>query len=307
MKVTWECIILICLAVLIVATNLILCVLVVSSARLRTFTNGFLVSLAVSDILTGGLFYPIHLSGPDSKVAVSEGYVIAFVLLSGVGNIGLVTWDRYIAVSRPFQYRQVVQNHFVKLIVIIWATSLLISILPVTWSTIPDATIHKVYLFCLMGIFVILPYGAIFTAYLKIAQRLRKHHQNIRKRSANAISSRRVKTEAKVTKVFMAIVVIFIVSWLPILYMTTVNIVNRPDLSPLALQNASLFTVALSSLANPLLYACMKEDFRREFRKRSSLLIRRSYVPDGAVELEKTISTACAVPLQPSLNYFELA
>lgn len=302
---SWEFISLACISVLILVANIILCVLVVVSTRLRTFTNGFLVSLAVSDILTGGLLYPIHLNGPESQAAAAEGYVIAFVLLSGVGNICLVTWDRYIAVSKPFQYRKILQRHFAKLIIITWAASLAISILPLTWRTNPDVTIHKVYLFCLMGLFVVIPYAAIFFAYYKIGQRLKKHHQKLRNHAANSIASRRLKSEAKVTKIFLAIVIIFVLSWLPIIYMTTVNIVSRPDLSPVALQTASLFTVALSSLANPLLYAFMKEDFRRQLSKRSSLR-KRSCVTESAMELKRAMPTARAVPLQPSLKYLQL-
>ena len=306
---SWMSIILTCISVLIVAANIVVCVFVVTSARLRTYTNGFLVSLAVSDILTGGVFYPIHLSGPDSAAAASEGYLIAFVLLSGVGNICLVTWDRYIAVTKPFNYKNIVKSHFVKLIIVTWTTSLVIAILPLTWKTNSDVIIHKVYLFCLMGFFVLIPYAAIFCAYFKIAQQLKKHHRKIRNRSATALSSRRVKSETKVAKVFLAIVIIFVLSWLPIIYMTTVDSLNRPDLSPLALQTVSLFTVALSSLANPLLYAFMKEDFRQEFKKWSSQR-RRSSVPTCvsacAMELKTTISAACAVPLQPSLKYIEL-
>ena len=292
--VSWNFVILTCTSVLVVAANIIVCVSVLTNARLRTYTNGFLVSLAVSDILTGGLFFPVHLSGPDSAVASSEGYLIAFVLLAGVGNICLVTWDRYIAVSKPFQYKETVKNHFTKMIVVAWATALSIALLPLTWETDSNVVIHKVYLFCLMVFFVVIPYAAIFFAYFKISQHLRKHRQKIRKHSQTTVSlsSKRMKSEAKVTKVFLAIVIIFVLSWLPIIYMTTVINVNRPDLSPVALQKVSLYTVALSSLANPLLYAFMKDDFRRQF-KRLSTRQRRTSVSTGAIELIKTSTEVC--------------
>lgn len=300
--VSWSLVILSCLSVFIVAANAIVCVIVVTNVRLRTYTNGFLVSLAVSDILTGGLFFPVHLSGPDSAVASSEGYLIAFVLLSGVGNICLVTWDRYNAVAKPFKYKKIVKCHFTKLIVVTWATALVVSILPLTWKADSNIVIHKVYLFCLMGFFIVIPYAAVFFAYYQISQHLKKHHQKLRKHSTKALSSRKMKAEAKVTKVFLTIVIIFVLSWLPIIYMTTVASVNRPDLSPVALQKVSLFTVALSSLLNPLLYAFMKEDFRREFKKMSSRQ-RRSSVCASAIEL-KTSTAACIT--ETSRKYLQL-
>ncbi|XP_078359642.1 adenosine receptor A2b-like [Oculina patagonica] len=301
--VSWSFVILSCIAVFIVATNAIVCVFVVTNVRLRTFTNGFLVSLAVSDILTGGLLFPVHLSGPDSAVASSEGYLIAFVLLSGVGNICLVTWDRYIAVAKPFKYKKIVQCHFTKLIIVTWATALVVSLLPLTWQTDSNVVIHKVYLFCLMGFFIVIPYAAVFYAYYQISQHLKKHRQKLRRHSTTkALSSRKMKAEAKVTKVFLAIVIIFVLSWLPILYMTTVTSVNRPDLSPVALQKVSLITVALSSLVNPLLYAFMKEDFRQEFKKVASRQ-RRSSVSASAIEL-KTSTAACIT--ETSRKYLQL-
>ena len=270
--VTLHFVILASMSILIVAANIIVCVSVVTNAQLRTYTNGFLVSLAVSDILTGGLFFPVHLSGPYSPVAFTEGYLVAFVLLAGVGNICLVTWDRYIAVTKPFQYKETVKKHFSKMIIVIWAISLLVALLPLTWKTDYNIVIHKVYLFCLMGFFVVIPYAAIFLAYYKIGQNLRKHQQKIRKHShaTGSHKCKRMKAEAKVTKVFLAIVMIFVLSWLPIIYMTTVASLNKLNLSPDALQKASLYTVALSSLANPLLYAFVKQDFRRKFKRRSS-------------------------------------
>lgn len=300
--VSWSFIILSCTSFLIVAINAIVCVFVVTNIRLRTYTNGFLVSLAVSDILTGGLFFPVHLSGPDSPVASSEGYLIAFVLISGVGNICLVTWDRYIAVVKPFTYKKTVKCHFKKLIIVTWATALVISLLPLTWQTDSNVVIHNVYLFCLMGFFVVIPYAAIFCAYIKISQSLKNHRKRIRKHSTISLSSKRMRSEAKVTKVLLAIVIIFVLSWLPIIYMTTVASVNRPDLSPVALQKVSLLTVALSSLANPLLYAFMKEDFRREFKKFSSHQ-RRSSISASAIEL-KTSTAACSTETSRKYTLF---
>lgn len=288
--VSWSLIILSCTSVFIVAANAIVCTFVLTNVRLRTYTNGFLVSLAVSDILTGGLFFPVHLSGPDSAVASVEDYLIAFVLLSGIGNICLVTWDRYIAVAKPFDYKKILKSHFTKLIIVTWAAALVISLLPLTWQTDSDVIIHKVYLFCLMGFFVLIPYAGVFRAYYQIGQHLKKHRRKIRNHSTTSLSSRKMKSEAKVTKVFLAIVIIFVLSWLPIIYMTTVASLNRPDLAPVILQKVSLLTVALSSLANPLLYAFMKDDFRREFKKFRQ---RRSPVSANAIEMKTSTPVAC--------------
>ena len=85
---------------------------------------------------------------------------------------------------------------------------------------------------------------------------------------------RRISSDAQVAKVFCIVSTAFLLSWLPILYLTTVyNVLNRPDLIPGVLDTISLFTLATSSLVNPLMYAFLKPDFKvviRNFCQKNS-------------------------------------
>ena len=75
-------------------------------------------------------------------------------------------------------------------------------------------------------------------------------------------------------KVFFIISTAFLLSWLPMVYITTAtNVLNLFELVPHALLTVSLFTTATSSLVNPLVYAFLKPDFKaiiRNFCRKSS-------------------------------------
>ena len=75
--------------------------------------------------------------------------------------------------------------------------------------------------------------------------------------------NRSLSKELKVEKVFCIISATFLFSWLPIIYMTTAGrLFSRWDIIPVMLPTVSLFTVAISSLVNPIIYVFLKPDFK---------------------------------------------
>ena len=274
-------VILSCIFVLIVVTNSYVCLLVYMYTSLRTYTNGFVVSLAVSDILTGALLLPLYIFKSDF---LGTGYIVSAIMLTGVANVCAVTLDRYLAIKRPFIYYNVMQKHFWKLIVSSWALPIVISIIPLSFDSESTLAEEGVYLFLLGGLGVIVPYIFVFVAYYQIFQQARIIMNRIRRESS--LSWRRedssgkrttrkndVASETKVAKMFSVIAASFILSWMPVIYLTSVGAAVGKDekldalLAPLWLMKSSLFTVALGSMVNPVIYSFFKPDFRRILKK----------------------------------------
>ena len=253
------------LSVIIVVANCSVCALVCFNKTLRTYTNWLVLSLAVSDILTGGVLLPFILIKPTSLVT---DYFTALILLSGVGNICAVTYDRYVAIIKPLRYQDLAPKFFKEAIVVSWLIPTIYTVLPSAWDKNPTKTIHIVYLVCLELFGVIVPYIFLTVAYVRIFRQVRRslttRKESVREQRKER---RRISSDAKLAKVFCIVSTAFLLSWLPILYLTTVHdVLDRPDLVPGVLFTISLFTVAASSLVNPLMYAFIKPDFREVIR-----------------------------------------
>ena len=307
------------LAVLIVLSNVCVCCLVCFNKALRTYPNWLIVSLAVSDILTGGVLLPIYLNEPSSVV---PGYLACIILLSGVANLCSVTYDRYIAIMKPLEYPYRSPVMFKRALVLSWLFPIIYSLLPLLWNTDPTRGIHKAYIICLQFFGIVVPYIFITFAYVRIFRQVRgslammkdfridsprrtkndidplrrnkndidplrrtKNDIDPPRRTKNDIDpprttkndidpprrtkndKRRTSSDVQVAKVFCIISVAFIFCWLPIIYITTAGtILNRLDIIPQALVTVSFFTIAISSLVNPLIYAFLKPDFKLAIR-----------------------------------------
>ena len=263
--------------VLIVVTNSCVCLLVYSYTSLRTYTNGIVVSLAVSDILTGALVLPLYIAAPTFD---GTGYFVSAIMLTGVANVCAVTLDRYLAIKKPFVYHTVMERHFWKLIASSWTLPIAISIIPLSFNSENVFLANSIYLFLLQGLGVIVPYIFVFVAYYQIFQQARTIVKRIRRESSlswRAVDKRTerkrdVDSEAKVAKMFSVIAISFILSWMPVIYLTSVGAAVEDQgllklLSPEWLTVPSLFTIALGSMVNPVIYSFFKPDFRRILKK----------------------------------------
>lgn len=84
---------------------------------------------------------------------------------------------------------------------------------------------------------------------------------------AQATSSRRRKSERKITRMVVVVVAVFVLCWLPFY---ALNIVNLLMVLPGDFRGLYFFVVVLSyanSCANPILYGFLSDNFKRGFRK----------------------------------------
>ena len=261
------------LSVIIVVANCSVCALVCFNKTLRTYTNWLVLSLATSNILTRGVLLPIILIKPASLMT---DYFIALISLSGVANICAVTYDRYVAIIKPLLYPYLAPKLFKRALVVSWLIPSIFTVLPLAWDTDPTKKIHIVYIVCLEVFGVVVPYIFITFAYVPIFRQVRRSltmRKDFEPAREQRKERRRISSDAQVAKVFCIVSTTFLLSWLPMLYLTTVNsVLNQPDL-PDVLFTISLLTVATSSFVNPLIYAFLRPDFRvlvRNFGQKNS-------------------------------------
>ena len=166
------------LAVLIVVLNVFVCSLVCFNKVPRTYTNWLIVSLAVSDILTGGVLLPVNLTHPSSVIAA---YLTSTILLTGVANLCSVTHHRYLAIMKPLEYKCRAPGIPKRAVILSWLISTISSLLPLFWGTDVTRKIHKAYVKCLQIFGVVVPYVFISFTYVRIFSQVRRSKLAVKK------------------------------------------------------------------------------------------------------------------------------
>ncbi|RWS01514.1 putative G-protein coupled receptor No9-like protein [Dinothrombium tinctorium] len=127
----------------VIAGNILVIVAVFFSSKLRTITNFFIVSLAVSDLLLGVAILPYSLPLHVFEVWLfgdvwCMGWLVIDVWLTtaSILNLCAISIDRYLAVTRPVRYRSIMTSRKAKLMIAaVWILSFVICFPPlIGWS-----------------------------------------------------------------------------------------------------------------------------------------------------------------------------
>ena len=126
---------LVIVGVLTIFGNGIVVYLIASRHRLRTKTNFMVISLAVSDLLVGACIIPSFLACMyvtcDNLLA--KLFYDAFLFVS-VCNLCCITFDRFLAVTRPLRYHmKITRKSVIAMITFSWIVPSIVSLVPVAW------------------------------------------------------------------------------------------------------------------------------------------------------------------------------
>jgi len=242
--------------------NLLVCFAVYKIKKLRTITNCFVVSLSAADLLVGIVFTPIYIIDHYAKTIIT-GYLIAFILFASIFNLAAVTFERFIALTRPFQYRSLLNTTRVGLIIAIaWISPLGICLLPLAWNTNKAATIHSIYKIVLV-ILILVPILIMICIYTRLLGVVRSFIlRNKSRASAGNKTGNRVGREEKAAQVFASVFATFLICWGPIIYINICEVAKAGTMFvPEELLYVSFYTLQCNSIVDPIIYAFFKRDF----------------------------------------------
>nr|XP_057938003.1 trace amine-associated receptor 13c-like isoform X1 [Doryrhamphus excisus] len=256
-----------------------------SSRQLHTATNLLLLSLAVSDFLVGLLVTPVHIYMRTScwslgDILCSLWFYITFVLTcASVGNMVLISADRYVAICDPLQYNTKVTVKRVQLCVCLcWFFSLLLCSIILKDGLTHPGKANSCYGECVIGIdfeggivdlvmVFILPLGIIVTLYMRVfvvavsqARAMRSHVTSVKLQ--HPVSVRAKTSELKAARTLGVLVLVFIVCLSPIYI---VSLAGDNQMSTFA--NHAIYLYNFNSCLNPLIYVLFYPWFRRAVRR----------------------------------------
>ena len=281
--------------------NFMVCLTVYLHRRLRTVTNYFIVSLAVSDLLISVLSLPFRINQTLNNGVWCLGYdacltwIVVDLICScaSICNLAAISIDRYIAIVHPFRYQSVMTTKVGWLLIgIVWIYSgTWAALSSFNWTTYGEQHFFTLYRcrkkdkifytvvtacdFYLPLTIVLVMYGFVFRVAMNQARavaslQLVASNNNGRNRrfSINIVK------EVKAAKTLAIVIGAFTICWFPFFTLLLISLWNIKLLSPpqvseqalKGLRGTFLYVLpAINSTLNPIIYALFNREFRTAF------------------------------------------
>ncbi|KAL9984548.1 hypothetical protein ACROYT_G006854 [Oculina patagonica] len=253
-----------------------LVILAYRNPRMRSVTNLFIANLGVADLTVTLINVPITVtySALDfwpfgAFLCKAFPYILGITVFSSVGTLIAIAADRYRAIVHPLLPR-IRTRHAIMIIAAIWIVALIYPTPLLIYQKLtedemcseewPSDQARKIYTVILFVALYLIPLIAISVLYFLIC-----HNLNTSESSAQEGSRRARKS---VIRMLVIVVVLFSVCWLPyhivVLYD---NFDDSPERSETFFQflMLSFWLSFANSCCNPVVYAVLNRNYRREF------------------------------------------
>lgn len=285
------------LLVLTVAGNTLVCVAIYVDIRLRSPTNWFIASLAVSDLFYGLAGLPFRIASmvtPMSSLEVCTIWIWVDMVCAAasMANLAVISVDRYLKITKPFSYHtNMTKTRSFLAIGGVWVyAATLATFAIIKWPGAGGVHIQVDTGFCrndnkvfytVANIVAFLSPLIVLIASYSMIFRTALSHFNKMKHMIVSSSSREDKRKQKsvvrdfkATKTLAVVLGTFTVCWAPFFIMFTISQYDEnflgdlpPSVSKAFFYMFYLILPNLNSACNPFIYAYFNVEFRRAFRK----------------------------------------
>ncbi len=279
-----------CLAFLIVVSNIAVLVVYFRTSQLHTNDNYLLINLAFADLFAGAVNIPL-ISASSFKFGKAEiplffmSTVISDLLnVATELNLFLVCLNRYLTICHPIRSRTIIQKRRMKtLIGLAWSISVIIAFLPLTWwydviiIGVPYTsgnfelrmTRDEQYATSVTVCFFLLPSIAMFVFLVSMIYSINQHIKKRRRRSSaeafgRAVTSRSLLASyVKACVLLLALYILMLVAWTPLMAVRFCIFQNiNLDIDRWVLEFFVMLRF-ITSFINPFIYTFIKPDFRQ--------------------------------------------
>lgn len=262
------------IAFVIIFVNSLVFILFLKTKTLRSPANYILLSLAISDFLTGLLNIPLYVIVVHTPIISSSelsfrlGFLVPVVhvvtAISSSYHIYIATLEKYLSIAHPVSHRLIRKGTVKAAILLVWLVAAFLGFLPFIWiDKALDSSGKKYFvgylIFCLVAVFA-LPYSFMLYAFVTIFRTLSARLQRRSKYCSHP--QKLVARERKCMAIFVTMAVVFAVCWLP--YFLLMLLLLTLDLNTTALETAAHAIILIrymTSIINPLLYSLLRPDF----------------------------------------------
>ncbi|XP_068679992.1 octopamine receptor beta-1R-like [Montipora capricornis] len=257
--------------------------LVITKPRLHNTSNWFVVSLALADLFVGLTYFPgICASRSGKEFAINHTGVWfkvshTFVYLSSA-NLCVLTADRYIAITMPLKYSIFMSlRRFSVILILAWVLPLIFFTVPslFTYSNGSESFTYsfevvRVVMFqlipCIIFVYVIARLSMIAKEMSLTDRAIINQIRFNCQIQENTERKRQTERKSSSLKLIVFIISFFILCHVGINYKCFCIFFKLCVVSE-ALVNVVHLLFVLNSAFNPIVYAVMKKDFKRELKK----------------------------------------
>lgn len=271
--------------VLSVSENIVVSIVICLDKKLRRPSNGYLLSLALSDICISVGLIPMEMiyvwSYADwplgSKGTDILNSVWLFSLASPFATLLIITADRYKAVMSLVRYKEVVSWGRTMIIIgILWLYTFVIVVLMATLAFNPTSeaayewNVKYKYYYAFLGVHIVLPLLIICGLYYKIYKKAVENRQQLLSRGQlhTGITSasdtiRATRMEVKMAKTVGFVFLFLVIVWIPVLILEIFYATGSQSCLIEKLGVVSLWITCSNGMINPVVYSLRNKDFRR--------------------------------------------
>ena len=265
------------LSILTITGNGFIIFLVCTKRRLRTKTNAFIVSLAVADFCVGVSVVPslylCDVTGSCEKPQDWKSWADWIRNMFGcasVTNLCSLVLDRYIAVVKPLKYVTFMNRRRVSLILFVsWVIPVVLRILPTLTVTLSASFIKTVHIWINLTLVEIFPCLMLIFCVGSMVHVVYKQDRSARILTKQIRFNHHVlyKSHEKTTlKIMLIVVGLFLVCYC-LLISCSVLLLSFTFTKKCNDTEYKIPLLVLNSAINPLAYALLKRDIKKEVKK----------------------------------------
>uniref|UniRef100_A0A673B347 Trace amine-associated receptor 13c-like n=1 Tax=Sphaeramia orbicularis TaxID=375764 RepID=A0A673B347_9TELE len=274
------------ISLLTVTLNLLVVISISHFRQLHTSTNLLLLSLAVSDFLVGFVLMPIQIlliggCWVLGSFVCGLFYYASFILTSAsVGNMVLISVDRYVAICDPLQYPTKVTPRRVRVCVCLcWAFSVFYNGLILNDFLKHPDRYNSCYGECIVVIdpitgavdvvltfigpitVIVVLYMRVFVVAVSQARTMRSHIASVTHQHSQTVTA--LKSEVKAARTLGVVIVVFLICFCPYFYP---SLAGQDISTSMAFSVFGLWLLYFNSCLNPVIYAFCYPWFRKSIK-----------------------------------------